>query len=171
MECQYIVCHYYITYNFSVLQVTATRLLFWSWWKVKHVFSELAMATWETWTKTQKTICGTTYSESHALLPTKKDVVECMMYLMWKDRAGKQQHTVSDGTNLLAFILTQHWEDCNIYTITLKNATRWFEKLYAEFQINVPQRKVWQTGAWQQRMNIYNANMQTLFDIFCEWWS
>lgn len=86
------------------------------------------MAAKYTRTNTQKTLCGTVYSESFNLplgvLPSKKNVVECMVYLMRKDRAGKQQRTVQDGANLLAFILVQHWEYCNVYTITQLNVAK-----------------------------------------------
>ena len=130
------------------------------------------MASRQTRTKTQKTICGTVYSESSALppgvLPTKKNVVECLMYLMRKDRAGKQQRTVTDGINLMAYTLIAHWEFCNIYTIHRKNLVQRLQRLYSDFKNNVQQRVSRQTDAWKASMKQYNEDMMKLFDIFCE---
>ena len=113
----------------------------------------------------------TLYVESYTLppgiLPTKKNV-ECMMYLMRKDRAGKQQRTVTDGANLLAVALQSHWQYCNIYTLHLKNIEKHITKLYTEFKDNVQYRKKKQTDLWKAKMVDFNRNMLQLFDIFCE---
>ena len=52
----------------------------------------------KTRSKTQRNINGTVYSESTGfspgILPTKKDIIESMIYLLRPDRAGKNGRTV-----------------------------------------------------------------------------
>ena len=129
------------------------------------------MATIHTRAKTQKTLSGTVYFENSALppglLPSKKNVIECMLYLMRKDRAGKEQRTVQEGAYLLAHILIEHWQNCNIYTRAHKNVAAKIVKLYQEFKTNIQQRTSRQTESWVAKMKAYNDNMLSLFDIFC----
>ena len=66
--------------------------------------------------KVQKNINGTVYKEnggfSRGILPTQKEIVENMVYLLRSDRAGKVQRTVEEASRLLAYALIQHWEHC-----------------------------------------------------------
>ena len=130
------------------------------------------MTSRQTRTKTQKKICETVYTESSTLnpgvLPTKKNVVECLMCLLRKDRAGKQQRTVKDAINLMAYTLISHWEFCIIYTIHRTNVVKRLDKLYNTFKSHVQTRKARQNDEWKARMNVYNQDMTKLFDIFCE---
>ena len=66
----------------------------------------------KTRSKTQRNINGTVYSESTGfspgILPTKKDIIESMIYLLRPDRAWKTGRTVEDAGSLLACVLVQH---------------------------------------------------------------
>ena len=51
------------------------------------------------------------------VLPTYKDVMQSLMYLLRPDRAGKAGRTVKEACRLQAYALIEHWEYCNVYRI------------------------------------------------------
>ena len=73
--------------------------------------------------KASKQLADATYTEKEFLpngrLPTEKNVLEVMMFLLRPDRAGKQQLGVQEAAQTLSPILMEHWMFCNIFTITV----------------------------------------------------
>lgn len=119
---------------------------------------------------TQKKLLDTTYCEKDDLppgkLPLEISIIERMMYLLRPDRAGNAMRTVKSAVHILSYVLQEHWEYCNIYTITLKNIRRKIEKLYTEFVKNIQTRKDRRTSTWEQKMKQFNDRVSTtLFDI------
>ena len=72
-------------------------------------------------TRVSSVIGNATYKEAeglpHGILPTKKHVIECMIYLLRPDRAGAAVRSREDAAEILAFALVDHWEYCNVYTV------------------------------------------------------
>ena len=68
----------------------------------------------------QRDIHGITYTPCEQLsigvLPTKRNVLECMLYLMCPGAPGPRIK-IEDASNILARNLTRHWGFANIYTI------------------------------------------------------
>ena len=60
----------------------------------------------ETRSKAKRTLCDTDYVEAfdlpNGVLPSKKHVVECMLYLLRPARAGKAVRTKEDASKILA---------------------------------------------------------------------
>jgi hypothetical protein len=75
----------------------------------------------KTRSKTHRNIDGTVYSESSGfspgVLPSQREIVESMLYLLRPDRAGKLGRTVAEAIMLLAYDVIDHWEYC---TTTLR---------------------------------------------------
>ena len=69
---------------------------------------------------------------------------------------------------MLSYILIEHWEYCTIYTFNLKYVEKLILKLYNSFIYNLRTRIVRQTEEWKDKMNIFNNDMLSLFDIFAE---
>ena len=69
----------------------------------------------------------------HGPMPTNKQIVENMMYLLRTNRAGQAQRSREDAALILAEILEDHWNFCNIYTIRTKNILSKILNLYNEF--------------------------------------
>ena len=78
--------------------------------------------------KTQNKLNEVVYSESSGfkpgILPTKKDVIQTMMYLLRPARAGKSQRTTEEATRMLSYLLIDHWELCTIYTIKVRSTIK-----------------------------------------------
>ena len=122
--------------------------------------------------KVIKTLHETVYTEASDLprgvLPTKKQVIECMMYLLRPSRAGKLQRSKEDAAQLLSSALKDHWLYCNIYTITKNNIYNKILKLYKTFQTNIHRPDIKKSEHWKVQMEDFNLEMDKLFDIFCE---
>ena len=69
----------------------------------------------------------------HGVLPTKKMVIEVMLYLLHPRRVGQSQRSRSDVADMLASVLQEHWIFCNLYTISTKNIKKHIIKLYKDF--------------------------------------
>ena len=126
----------------------------------------------ETRSRTQKTLQTTVYLEAsdlpNGVLPTKKQVIECMLYLLRPSRAGKLQRSKTDAAQLLASALQDHWMYCNIYTIHKMHISKKIMDLYERFCLNIRRPTSKQSEPWKAQMVVYNTTMDTLFDIFCE---
>ena len=86
--------------------------------KAKEIFDPDGRGARYTRSKAQKNLNGTLYHESTGfkpgVLPVKKDIIQSMMYLLAKGRAGKSQRTVDEAARLLAYITMEHWEYCTL---------------------------------------------------------
>lgn len=126
----------------------------------------------ETRSKAKKLILNSVYIEAsdlpNGVLPTKKQVVECMLYLLRPSRAGKLQRTKDEAARILASALQEHWIYCNIYTIHNDHITKRILVLYHRFCLNLRRPTSKQSDTWKAQMVEYNTSMDTLFDIFCE---
>ena len=120
---------------------------------------------------TKRTLNGTTYCEAYGfspgILPTLKDVIQSMLYLLRPERAGKIRRTVNESCRLLAHSLIKHWEHCHVYTINIMPVQKKINHAYHSFQNNVNTRKPRQTKEWKVKMDTYNQEADKLFDIFC----
>ena len=78
-------------------------------------------------------INGITYRPCEQLsigvLPTKRNVLECMLYLMRPGAPGPQIK-VEEASNILARNLTRHWGFANIYTKDWRYVAKDITKLY-----------------------------------------
>ena len=80
--------------------------------------------------------CGDYFESAdlpHGVLPTKKTVIEVMLYLLRPRRAGQSKRTRSDAADLLASVLQENWIFCNLYTISTKNIKKHIIKLHKDF--------------------------------------
>ena len=70
-----------------------------------------------------KTLGNENYVECDSLpngvLPLQKTIIECMLFLMRSDRAGLAQQNVKTASYTLAYVLVDHWNLCDIFTITV----------------------------------------------------
>ena len=125
----------------------------------------------KTRSKTQRNINGTIYIESSGfspgVLPSQREIVESMLYLLRPDRAGKLGRTVAEASRLLAYAVIDHWEYCTIYTKKIQNVQNQIMKTYETFKTNVNTRTERRTDSWKAKMDIYNKEMEKLLDIFC----
>ena len=73
----------------------------------------VASTSHETRSKAKKYVSDIVYMEAsdlpNGILPTKKQIIECMMYLLRSSRAGCVQRTYEDAAKLLASALVDHW--------------------------------------------------------------
>ncbi len=65
-----------------------------------------------------------------------------MIYLLRPNRAGQDQRSREDTALILAEILEDHWNFCNIYTIRTKNILSKILNLYNEFTKLVQVREI-----------------------------
>ena len=93
-----------------------------------------------------------------------------MMYLLQRDRAGKPQLTVEEASHMVTCTLVEHWQYCNIYTVTEKYVKRKVLALHKQFKdkIKKSSMKFYQKPEKMLEFDNFNAEMNTLFDIFCE---
>ncbi|XP_006016034.1 uncharacterized protein LOC102388811 [Alligator sinensis] len=121
--------------------------------------------------KTKKTLGAVDYVESSGFaqgaLPTQKDVIQNMLYLLQPKRAGQAQRSKEDAAQLLAELLQEHWLFCNLHTIATKTIKKVILKMYEEFTKLYQTRKQRQNHAFMQRADKFNMSSEQLFDIFC----
>ena len=88
--------------------------------------------------KTQRIIGDEIYKELETLplgvLPTKKDIVQCMLFLLRPENSGKTQRTIEDASFMVSCNLIDHWLYCNIYTKGLKHVKKQIVELYKKFK-------------------------------------
>ena len=87
----------------------------------------------------KKYINGTCYTASEELsidvLPTKRNVLECMIHILRPGNSG-QQLKIHEASNLLARNLNRHWGFANIYTKGWRYVSKDIEKLYEKAKKN-----------------------------------
>ena len=93
-----------------------------------------------------------------------------MMYLLRRDRAGKSQLTIEKASHMVACTLIEHWQYCNINTITEKYVRRKVLALHKQFKAKIKKSslKFYQKPKKIQKFDNFNVEMSTLFDIFYE---
>ena len=84
-------------------------------------------------------------------LPKEKTVIESMVYLLRPDRASTFKRSITDASRLLSYVLMEHWNFFNIYTVTIKIIASKIEKVYLEFINNIQTRVQRRTEAWKKR--------------------
>lgn len=122
--------------------------------------------------KTKKTLLGKDYLEEpdfrNGLLPTKKDIIQNMMYLTRPARPGKRQVSKEEASGILAEVLLEHWLFCNLYTVTTKRIKLHILNLYAEFMY-LNKMLGQRTGdSYKIKAKAFNDNCDKLFDVFCD---
>ena len=130
------------------------------------------MASMETRSKAKKTLENCDYYEStefpQGILPTRKDIIQFMLYLLRPKRAGKVQRSKEDAAVMLAMLVQEHWLFCNLYTVTTVSIKKHILSLYNSFLTLMQTRKNRQNENFKKRACDFNLNCNLLFDIFCE---
>uniref|UniRef100_A0A0K8RTD7 Uncharacterized protein LOC424740 n=1 Tax=Crotalus horridus TaxID=35024 RepID=A0A0K8RTD7_CROHD len=121
--------------------------------------------------KAKKTLGTVDYVESsefaQGILPTKKDVIQNMLYLLHPKRAGQAQRSKEDAAQLLAELLQEHWLFCNLYTIATQSIKKHILNVYEEFSKLYQSRKRRKNDLFIQKADDFNRSSEQLFDIFC----
>ncbi|XP_008104649.2 uncharacterized protein LOC103278222 [Anolis carolinensis] len=121
--------------------------------------------------KAKKTLGTVDYVESsefaQGILPTKKDVIQNMLYLLHPKRAGQAQRSKEDAAQLLAELLQEHWSFCNLYTIATQSIKMHILKVYEEFSKLYQSRNRRKNELFTQKADDFNRSSEQLFDIFC----
>ncbi|KAM6122386.1 uncharacterized protein FYW35_004657 [Pterocles gutturalis] len=129
------------------------------------------MESLDTEVRARKTLGTVEYVESsgfaQGILPTKKDVIQNMLYLLQPKRAGQAQRSKEDAAQLLAEHLQEHWLVCNLHTIATQNIKKLILKMYEEFTRLYQTRKQRQNQAFSERVDRFNESSEKLFDVFC----
>ncbi|XP_043378294.1 uncharacterized protein LOC102946037 isoform X2 [Chelonia mydas] len=125
----------------------------------------------DTGSKAKKTLGNIDYVESsefsQGILPTNKDVIQNMLYLLQPKRVGQAQQSKEDAAQLLAELLQEHWLFCNLHTIATKNIKTNILKMYEEFTKLYQTRKQRQNQSFTEKADTFNRSSEQLFDIFC----
>ncbi|XP_027559578.1 uncharacterized protein LOC113977553 [Neopelma chrysocephalum] len=129
------------------------------------------MESLDTEVRARKTLGTVEYVESsgfaQGVLPTRKDVVQNMLYLLQPKRAGQAQRSKEDAAQLLAEHLQEHWLVCNLHTIATQNIKKLILKMYEEFTRLYQTRKQRQNQKFSDRADRFNESSEKLFDVFC----
>ncbi|XP_051638447.1 uncharacterized protein LOC127468841 [Manacus candei] len=129
------------------------------------------MESLDTEVRVRKTLGTVEYVESsgfaQGVLPTRKDVVQNMLYLLQPKRAGQAQRSKEDAAQLLAEHLQEHWLVCNLHTIATQNIKKLILKMYEEFTRLYQTRKQRQNQKFSDRADKFNESSEKLFDVFC----
>ncbi|XP_039344947.1 uncharacterized protein LOC120372169 isoform X1 [Mauremys reevesii] len=132
---------------------------------------KVVMESLDTGSKAKKTLGNVDYVESsefsQGILPTNKDVIQNMLYLLQPKRAGQAQRSKEDAAQLLAELLQEHWLFCNLHTIATENIKKNILKMYEEFTKLYQTRKQRQNQSFTEKADIFNRSSEQLFDIFC----
>ncbi|XP_071423035.1 uncharacterized protein [Pithys albifrons albifrons] len=125
----------------------------------------------DTEVRARKTLGTVEYVEAsgfaQGVLPTRRDVVQNMLYLLQPKRAGQAQRSKEDAAQLLAEHLQEHWLVCNLHTIATQNIKKLILKMYEEFTRLYQTRKQRQNDAFCKRADRFNEGSEKLFDVFC----
>ncbi|XP_034016356.1 uncharacterized protein LOC117501562 [Thalassophryne amazonica] len=120
----------------------------------------------------KKTLCGVDYIEKaefpSGMLPTGKDIIQNMLYLLRPKRAGQAQRSRDAAAQLLAELVQEHWLFCNLYTIHTRHIKKHILKLYGDFLTLVQTRKQRQNDSFSKRAETFNSRTLEVFDIFCQ---
>ena len=98
----------------------------------------------------------------NGILPSKQEIIECMMYLLRPTRAGSAARTRDDAALLLSHALIDHWEFCNVYTIDFRYVKRNILDLYKFMNM------MKNSSQNSQKVASFNQDTDKLFDIFCK---
>ena len=71
---------------------------------------------------------------------------------------------------MIAYTLIEHWQYCNIYTVTEKYVKRKVLALHKQFKDKIKKSnlKFYRKPEKKQDFDNFNAEMNTLFDQFCK---
>lgn len=120
----------------------------------------------------RKTLGDVVYIEKaefpSGMLPTRKDIIQNMLYLLRPNRAGQAQRSRDSRGQLLAELVQEHWLFCNLYTIHTRHIKKHILKLYGDFMTLSQTRKQRQNDNFFKRVEAFNAHAQELFDVFCQ---
>lgn len=120
----------------------------------------------------RKTLGTTDYIEKgeypQGKLPTCRDIVESMLYLLRPKRSSQAQRSRGDASQLLAELLQEHWLFCNLYTINTRHIKNKILKLYEEFISLVQTRKQRQNENYFSKIEAFNKQGEEIFDVFCK---
>uniref|UniRef100_A0A8C3S962 Uncharacterized protein n=1 Tax=Chelydra serpentina TaxID=8475 RepID=A0A8C3S962_CHESE len=118
----------------------------------------------DTGSKAKKTLGNVDYVESsefsQGILPTNKDVIQNMLYLLQPKRAGQAQQSKEDAAQLLAELLQKHWLFCNLHTIATKNIKKNILKMYEEFTKLYQTRKQTQNQSFTEKADTFNRSSE-----------
>ena len=133
--------------------------------------ARMAQTNISTRSKAKKTFGKVDYHKGaefpHGVIPTKKDIIQNMLYLLRPQRAGQAQRSKDDASHLLAELLQDHWIYCNIYTIQVKHIQEHILALYMEFISLCQTRKGRQNKRYFQNVEDLNKQAEQMFDVFC----
>ena len=125
-----------------------------------------------TWSQGRKTLGSIDYMEKgefpQGKLPTCRDIVESMLYLLRPKRSGQAQRSRGDASQLLAELLQEHWLFCNLYTINTRHIKNKILKLYEEFVSLVQTRKQQQNENYFSKTEAFNKQGEEIFYVFCK---
>ena len=97
------------------------------------------MATGTSFTRSQakKTLGDVDYIQKpdfpNGVLPSRKNIIQNMMYLLRPKQAGQTQRSRESAAQLIAEIVQEHWLFCNLYTIHTRHIKKHILKLYGDF--------------------------------------
>ena len=89
-----------------------------------------------------------------------------MMALLMPDEAGKSYRSVAEAAKFVALLLIEHWEFCNLYTISYNAIVKKVEGLYNRFRELVRWRKGRENSkSHSEKICQLKSETQSLFDI------
>ena len=102
------------------------------------------------------------------LLPTERQVIEMMIWVM-APRKGKKQTSMVEAATVVAEALKEHWIWSNVYPKYLVNIKNQVEKLFLEFKKLKSTAKVKQTDTWKTgKLGPFLAKIKRGMDIGTE---
>ena len=126
----------------------------------------------ETRSKSKKTLQGVDFIENPELppgqLPTKRNVIEVLLYTLRPKRAGQSQLKKQDAAAIVSSLVHEHWIFCNVYTVTTHTISNRIIKLYEQFMSLVQTRISRQNDSFKAKASDFLDNVDTVFDVFCE---
>ena len=88
--------------------------------------------------KTQRRIREEIYKKSETLplgvLLTKKDIIQCILFLLRPENSGKTRRTTEDACYIVASSLIENWLYSTIYTKEVKHVKKQIFELYKKFK-------------------------------------
>ena len=107
-------------------------------------------------------------SFTRGVLPSKREVVERMLFLLMPSGPSKTERTpqIDEAAFLVAKDLSDHWVHCNVYPMTTTNICKAVKRLYDDFRKLArvswkEQTKTW----WQRKAKSFIEELDGGFDI------
>ena len=126
----------------------------------------------ETRSSARKELGDAVYIESDSLptgvLPTRKDIIQSMMFLLRPQRAGQAQRSREYAAHILSYVVNDHWLFCNIYTLRPRHIEKHILQLYKQFNNLIQTRSNRRNEAYLKRVEDFNNESMKLFDVFCQ---